>query len=74
MFMSLYFEFVPIANKKTVSIPTSYGSYFFIGVCFANSALNSIGPLEDPPQVLWFKGFFLGCLVVGFSFIPKKEV
>ena len=41
-------------------------------VCFVKSALNLIGPLQSPPQGLWFKRFFLRCLVVN-SYSKKKE-
>ena len=56
-------------TKKIVLKLTSYGSYFFLGGCFAKSVLNSKGPLQG----LWFEGSFLGCLVIGSCFIPKKE-
>ena len=41
------FKFV--CNKKAISIPASYGQYFFLG---AFSTLNSIGSLQDLPQYL----------------------
>ena len=50
----------PICHKIVFIINKTafYIKYFFSGTCFAESARNSIGPFEGPPNVSQFKGSF----------------
>ena len=68
------YKIVCITNKKSVSMSAFYSQYFFLGPCFAKSALNPMGPLKCAPQSPQTKGSSLGSsmtsvgtLVIGSS-------